>query len=362
MGFGHLTAAKNTAEILRRLYGEKITLTVIDFPDYVSGTLNKAVRLMYYTALKISPKTYKLLFSGFDNPISMKGLSTVSMSFAKRRAVKLLNEEKPDLIFSTWPILDPVLRKAAKNIPFVSMITDSGNVHHAWTLADPDFYIVTDDITKNTLESMGVDTKKIQVLGFPVNPSFFDNANEKKTDHTTDAGAFRVLMLTSRSKHSRDIKIVEALKNTGGNLLVTIVTGKDTRLENKLRKIHLPKNFKILGWTDNVVNLMCTSDLILTKSGGAVLQECVAAKKPVIIHDSLPGQEEGNVKLVEISGMGIVMHKEKPEDIAKKILELSSPKNTLRESMQKNAEKLHKNRSTQSIGNFLWKLLKKKMP
>ncbi len=362
MGFGHLTAAKNTAEILRRLYGEKISLSVIDFPDYVSGTFNKAVRLMYYAALKISPKTYKILFSGFDNPISMKGLSAVSFSFAKKRAIQLLNEEKPDLIFSTWPVFDPILKKAANNIPFVSMITDSGNVHHAWTLADPDFYIVTDDITKNTLESMGVDTKKIQVLGFPVNPSFFDNVNGEKTDHSMTENTFRILMLVSRSKHSRDIRIIEALKNTGKNLLITVVTGKNTRLESKLHKMHLPKNFTILGWSDDIVNLMCTSDLILTKSGGATIQECVAAKKPVIIHDSLPGQEEGNVKLIETSGMGIVMHKEKPENIAKKILELSHPQSTLRKNMQKNTEKLHKNKSTQSIGNFLWELLKKKMP
>jgi processive 1,2-diacylglycerol beta-glucosyltransferase len=49
---------------------------------------------------------------------------------------------------------------------------------------------------------------------------------------------------------------------------------------------------------------MARSQLILTKAGGATVHECLAAAVPAVINYVIPGQEEGNARLLELTGCG----------------------------------------------------------
>ena len=44
--------------------------------------------------------------------------------------------------------------------------------------------------------------------------------------------------------------------------------------------------------------MMLESHLLLSKAGGATTQEAIAAKCPMIINQVVPGQEEGNARLI----------------------------------------------------------------
>ena len=44
--------------------------------------------------------------------------------------------------------------------------------------------------------------------------------------------------------------------------------------------------------------LMAESHLLISKAGGATVQEALAAKTPMIITQVVPGQEEGNARLI----------------------------------------------------------------
>ena len=54
-----------------------------------------------------------------------------------------------------------------------------------------------------------------------------------------------------------------------------------------------------------------TQHLVGTKAGGARVQEALAAYCPLLLNQVIPGQEEGNARLVEQAGVGIVTQKEK---------------------------------------------------
>jgi predicted metal-dependent phosphoesterase TrpH len=56
---------------------------------------------------------------------------------------------------------------------------------------------------------------------------------------------------------------------------------------------------------------MLTHHLVITKAGGATVQEAIAARCPMILNQVLPGQEEGNARLVEDAGAGVVAEKNK---------------------------------------------------
>jgi predicted metal-dependent phosphoesterase TrpH len=54
----------------------------------------------------------------------------------------------------------------------------------------------------------------------------------------------------------------------------------------------------ILGWTTKMPELLTSHHVIITKAGGATVQEAIAARTPVIISQVVPGQEEGNARLI----------------------------------------------------------------
>jgi predicted metal-dependent phosphoesterase TrpH len=55
--------------------------------------------------------------------------------------------------------------------------------------------------------------------------------------------------------------------------------------------------------------LMMTHHLIVSKAGGATVQEAIAAQCPMIVNQVIPGQEEGNAQLIEKFKLGAVVEK-----------------------------------------------------
>ena len=57
-----------------------------------------------------------------------------------------------------------------------------------------------------------------------------------------------------------------------------------------------------LGWTNQMPELMMSHHLVISKAGGATVQEAIAARCPMIVNQVIPGQEEGNAELIEETG------------------------------------------------------------
>jgi processive 1,2-diacylglycerol beta-glucosyltransferase len=53
-----------------------------------------------------------------------------------------------------------------------------------------------------------------------------------------------------------------------------------------------------------VPQLLNSHHLTVGKAGGATVHEAIAARCPMLIHHLVPGQEEGNLRLLEAIGAG----------------------------------------------------------
>jgi 1,2-diacylglycerol 3-beta-galactosyltransferase len=62
----------------------------------------------------------------------------------------------------------------------------------------------------------------------------------------------------------------------------------------------------VLGYCDNVPELMRASDLLVTKAGPGTIAEASIAEVPVVVYDFIPGQERGNLDYVRTHGIGVV--------------------------------------------------------
>jgi 1,2-diacylglycerol 3-beta-galactosyltransferase len=62
----------------------------------------------------------------------------------------------------------------------------------------------------------------------------------------------------------------------------------------------------VLGFRNDVPELMRASDLLVTKAGPGTLAEASVAQLPMVVYDYVPGQERGNLDWVRSNGVGVV--------------------------------------------------------
>ena len=80
-----------------------------------------------------------------------------------------------------------------------------------------------------------------------------------------------------------------------------------TKLIERTRK-HTDR-VRILGWTNQMPELMMSHHLVISKAGGATVQEAIAARCPMIVNQVIPGQEEGNAELIWRCDLGAIAEK-----------------------------------------------------
>ena len=149
----------------------------------------------------------------------------------------------------------------------------------------------------------GLPAGKIVDTGFPVHPVFSELTPIAASDPCTP---FRILyfptaQLSFLRRHAR------ALLDASPQVRLTIILGRNVRpLYSRAREIKdaYPGRVRLVGWTRRVPELLNSHHLVIGKAGGATVHEAIAACCPMLIHHLVPGQEEGNLRLLEIIGGG----------------------------------------------------------
>jgi UDP-N-acetylglucosamine:LPS N-acetylglucosamine transferase len=313
MGKGHISAAKATKEALDYLFKNKINTEIIDFFSLVSGSFSKTIEKAYDSSVKYIPIFYKTFFELSDSPWPIKFLNKINYPMLSTAIKKVLKEKKPDIIISTFPIWDygvaQMWKKKNPNAKFITIITDSIYIHHAWLVADADFRIVPNKDTAKTLIEKGIPPDKIKILGFPVRLEFLKNIKKQNvlSKLNLDPKLFTILLFATLGNNTKNIQIFEKIICKNRDYNVICVTGRNKTIIDKIKHLKKEKNVAILGWTQHVPKLMKASDLIITKAGGATVMECIASQKPMIITQIIPGQEEGNAELIKRYSLGIIL-------------------------------------------------------
>jgi len=106
------------------------------------------------------------------------------------------------------------------------------------------------------------------------------------------------------------------------NIVLTVTCGRHEELMKKLQQLATEKGRKIelYGWTSEIPSLLRRSHVLISKAGGATVQEALAARTPMIITQVVPGQEEGNAQLLVENGAGEIATT--PESIANAVRQL----------------------------------------
>jgi UDP-N-acetylglucosamine:LPS N-acetylglucosamine transferase/predicted metal-dependent phosphoesterase TrpH len=287
---------------------------VLDLFESTYGALNTLLKRTYQGLVRYAPSVWSGVFSVFDQPGLFRSQMT-TMGKLREALARVLRETEPDVVVSTYPVYAHLIEQiyhehAERPFRFVTVITDSISVCSAWYRAPSDRFVVANDPTAAVLYGAGIPPQKVKILGFPVSPLFAKEAAPRIPEKRHwDRRKVLYVINTGKAKAGKSIERLLKIPN----LDMTITVGRDASLKAKLigRLSEYGDRVRIFGWTNQMPRLLMSHDLVIGKAGGALVQEAIAARCPMIINQVIPGQEEGNADLIERLEVGAVARDKK---------------------------------------------------
>jgi 1,2-diacylglycerol 3-beta-galactosyltransferase len=314
-GGGHRSGSQAIGAALDEIDGEtRYEWRIDDIATHCTFPLSQ-LGPAYSAALRFAPPIYGALFHATNGRRRYRTIVRFCEPLYRERLRDSFLMYRPDVIVSVHPLLNHAALRARADaglrVPLITVITDLGRVHEGWLLPEADMTVVpAREVYQRALER-GVPPERLRLLGHPVHPKFEDVSETK-------AEIRSVLGLPS----NRPIALLMAGGEGGGKLLPTtlalaksrlpfhlvVVTGRNAALKAKLEELapQLPTPMTVLGFRNDVPELMRASDLLVTKAGPGAIAEASIAEVPVVVYDFVPGQERGNLDYVRTNGIGVV--------------------------------------------------------
>jgi len=300
-GEGHNSAARGIRDALTQISPES-SVECRDLFAEAFGPINELVRRMYLFTINRAPHIWSDIYSWIDHyPDFHHGLRWFSR--ARNRLAQIIEHDRPDIIvsvFMPYPhFLDELYGPANGAKPRrIVCITDSITINSIWYRCSTDFFLLANEQTANVVADAGVDRALLRVFGFPVSPRF------------------AALPVRSSGPPWRILQIINAGQGLAADLTpwlaripntqLTVTVGRDEKLRRKVESIRdaSEQKFTIIGWTTELPQLLASHHILVSKAGGATVQETIAAACPIIINQVVPGQEEGNAQLITLTNSG----------------------------------------------------------
>ncbi len=305
-GEGHNSAARGIRQGLDQLAGRTVQVQVHDLFSDTYGMVNDCVREAYLGVINNSPQVWAAVYRRLDRQTNYRRNFKVFFTVKKRLRV-LLGEFEPDLIISVYPayphmldeMLGPTGQTGGKRIV---VITDSLSVNAIWYRCSADYFLLPNERSAAVLHAAGIAQSRTRTFGFPVSPEFAEV--EVARSAPSDAHGRRVLYLIN----ARIAGAPEMVHRLTGlrNVQLTVAVGRDRRLRKAIENIRAfaARPFALVGWSEELPRLLRASHLLISKAGGATVQEAMAANCPMIVNHIIPGQEEGNARLLVETNCG----------------------------------------------------------
>lgn len=302
-GAGHLQAAAALEEAWKQLRPDD-ELCRVDVLDFTSKLYRKAYATGYMKVAEHLPELYALLFKKTDNPALLAKLSRFRRGAARAASegfVRYLKRFKPEVVLCTHflppEILGNLEDKAGAEITpkIVSVVTDF-EAHALWTEPSVDLYCVAAEETKARMTARGVAPESIVVTGIPISGKFSIKVDEdavlKRMGLRDDSPV--VLVLSGGFGMGPVAEILRELNKFQEPIQIVVVCGRNEELRRELAVAERGHPTHVLGFVNNMQELMAISSLIITKPGGLTTSEALALGRPIFILNPIPGQETAN--------------------------------------------------------------------
>jgi processive 1,2-diacylglycerol beta-glucosyltransferase len=299
-GEGHNAAARGLQAAFQHLAPDSVEAQFHDLFATTYGAMHEQARRNYLLLINRAPRVWAGIYTLLDRT-PLLALTLPFLGALQRALAELIAREQPIAILSVYPVYAHILARLyppgkARPFAFHTVITDSITVNRVWFSAPSDTFLVPNEDTARVLVQAGVDSEKIRTLGFPVPPRFALEKVERPAPGSDRPP--RVLYMVNARPDLAPAIVRRLLQIDPLHLTVTF--GRDAALGQKLEAVarETGRPLELHGWTNEMPKLLRNHHLLIGKAGGATVQETIAACTPMLLTGVVPGQEEGNARLL----------------------------------------------------------------
>ena len=230
----------------------------------------------------------------------------------------------PHIVVSVHPLTQHIFARVlkelglAERIPLVTVVTDPYyGFWKGWACDDVRLYLVASDEARRQLIDYGIAPERIKVSGMPVHPKFSfpgdDAARVARTALGLDAEKFTVFVNAGWEGGGNIPDIFRELVRGELDVQAIFLAGRNEALKSEAESIAGEAKFpiKVIGYSDEVEQLMRAANVMISKLGGLTTFEALSCRVPIIadaITEPMP-QEAGTLNLIVKSGAAVMLRR-----------------------------------------------------
>ncbi|MFN2530486.1 MAG: glycosyltransferase [Pyrinomonadaceae bacterium] len=319
-GGGHRSAAAAIVAGVQKFFeGESYTVRVVKAVEESHHLTARLVRL-YNWILRNRQHWMKYFYW------CMNLIRPETREFFHKRCIgyvaDLFERWCPHIVVSVHPltqhIFARVLRelKLADRVPLVSVVTDPCyGFWKGWACDEVTLYLVASEEARQQLIDYGVNPQRIKISGMPVHPKFVYPGEEAAQAARKALGLapekFTVFVNAGWIGGGNIPQIFRELIRGELDVQAIFLAGRNEELRRAAESLALEASFpiKVIGYSDEIEQLMSAANVMISKLGGLTTFEALACRVPIIadvINDPMP-QEAGAASLIANRGAGILL-------------------------------------------------------
>jgi processive 1,2-diacylglycerol beta-glucosyltransferase len=311
VGSGHVKAAEALARVMRgRPDVEEVLCD--DSLDHTNVLHKQFYSTLYKNLSSMLPEFLGWWYETSEDPwVADKSRLALDLPQALP-LMNLVRDFRPDVILCTHfmpaGVMSWLISNGKLDASLGVVVTDF-HFHAFWITRAFNWYFVAQEDDKIHMEALGLPPDRIKVTGIPVEPDFAMpvDVDAVLKRHGLQPGRPTFLVVGGALGLSPATAVVRQLLNLDRDFQAVIVCGRNTEMQDDIVQLvkSRPGDFRVLGFTKEIPELMAASTMLLSKPGGMTTAEALARGLPMMILDPIGGQEERNADVLLEAGAAV---------------------------------------------------------
>jgi UDP-N-acetylglucosamine:LPS N-acetylglucosamine transferase len=228
----------------------------------------------------------------------------------------------PHVVVSVHPLTQHAIARVLKElgladrIPLITVVTDPCyGFWKGWACDDVRLYLVASEEARQQLIDYGVAPERIKISGMPIHPKFQHGdelaARAARTALGLNPHKFTVFINAGWIGGGNIPRIYRELARSDLDVQAIFLAGQNEELRIEAEKVALKAKFpiKVIGYSENIEQLMSAASVMVSKLGGLTTYEAFACRVPIIADtttEPMP-QEAGVAGMIARLGAGVLL-------------------------------------------------------
>lgn len=358
-GFGHRSAANAIAEALRQTHGSQCSIEIVNpvdephAPAFLRDDQNNYDRLV-----RELPDLYNLGYQVSETRMAGSLLKTTWTLMLFTALREIVRQYEPDVIVTTYlfyqGILSAIFTVDKKHIPLLTVVTDLATVNRLWFHPAADLCLVPTPAVYDLAMEAGLPAEKVLITGLPVRLDLQLGDQDRRALRQAlgwHPDLFTVLAIGSK----RVVHLYDALRvlnHSGLTLQLVMVAGGDEELYKRFQETRWHVRAQVYDYVSEMGDFLKAADCVLSKAGGLIVSETLAAGLPLILVDVIPGQETGNAEYVVAGDAGTLAGD--PIEVLEAACHWLENDCALYHQQAQNARRLGKPKAALEVADLIW--------